>query len=141
MVLDPQAENTALVFDHCWIGEYQYGMSELTRLRTALGLTQQQLADLVKTSQPQIKRLERGERKLTKQWAQRLAPHLKVTAEALMFPDAASPESGLDRLVARIPPELADDSDAAEAEDIREDYKRIKRRAERLLAKVHQSAD
>lgn len=118
-------------------------MSEIVRLRTALKMSQQQLADLVGTSQPQIKRLEKGQRKLTKEWAERLAPHLGlgVTAEALMFPEIKQAETGLDRLVAQIPPELADDIDAAEAEDIRDDVQKLKRRAERLLARVHHSAD
>jgi transcriptional regulator with XRE-family HTH domain len=49
------------------------------------GLSQARLADLSGTSQPQIKRLEDGERKLTRQWAERLAPHLGVAPEQLVF--------------------------------------------------------
>ncbi|MDR6757814.1 phage repressor protein C with HTH and peptisase S24 domain [Mycoplana sp. BE70] len=60
-------------------------MSTIKDLREKQGLSQQQLADRVGTSQPQIKRLETGERKLTKEWAERLAPHLQTTALALMF--------------------------------------------------------
>ena len=60
-------------------------MSRLRELRTELGLSQQALADRVGTSQPQIKRLEDGARKLTKEWAERLAPALQTSAEALMF--------------------------------------------------------
>lgn len=48
----------------------------LRRLRERAGLSQQQLADLASTSQPQIRRLEAGERALTTEWAIRLAPHL-----------------------------------------------------------------
>lgn len=60
-------------------------MSMIRDLRKQNGLTQQQLADLAGTSQPQIKRLEKGQRTLSKEWAERLAPHLRVTAEHLMF--------------------------------------------------------
>lgn len=48
-------------------------------------MTQAQLAELAATSQPQIRRLEAGERRLSKEWAQRLAPHLGVAASQLMF--------------------------------------------------------
>lgn len=60
-------------------------MSRLRELRNDLGLSQQALADRVGTSQPQIKRLEDGARKLTREWAERLGPALQTTAEALMF--------------------------------------------------------
>lgn len=60
-------------------------MSALKDRRKELGLSQQALADLVGTSQPQIKRLEDGLRKLTKEWAERLAPALQTSAETLMF--------------------------------------------------------
>lgn len=63
-------------------------MSTIKDLREKNNLSQQQLADLVGTSQPQIKRLESGERKLTKEWAERLAPHLGVKAWMLVFDDA-----------------------------------------------------
>jgi len=61
------------------------GMSRLRELRMEMGLSQQALADRIGTSQPQIKRLEDGARKLTKEWAERLAPALQTSAEALMF--------------------------------------------------------
>lgn len=64
-------------------------MEDLKNLRERLGLTQAQLAEMAGTSQPQIKRLENGERELTRAWAERLAPHLKTTPIRLMFPDAA----------------------------------------------------
>lgn len=60
-------------------------MSRLRELRERQGLSQQQLADLAGTSQPQIKRLETGDRKLTKEWAERLAPHLQASPEAILF--------------------------------------------------------
>lgn len=48
----------------------------LRRLRVARELTQAQLADRVHSSQPQIDRLEKGQRKMTKAWAMRLAAAL-----------------------------------------------------------------
>lgn len=66
--------------------DYQFGMSTLKDLRERKGLSQAKLASLAGTSQPQIKRLEDGSRELTVAWAERLAPHLGVTAEQLLFP-------------------------------------------------------
>lgn len=57
----------------------------IKELREKLEMTQSDLAELVGTSQPQIKRLETGERKLTKEWAEKIGPKLGVTAEILMF--------------------------------------------------------
>lgn len=57
----------------------------IKELREKLKLSQADLAEAVGTSQPQIKRLEAGDRKLTKEWAERLSPHLGVAAESLMF--------------------------------------------------------
>lgn len=74
-------------------------MSALRHFRTKAGLSQQALATAAGTSQPQIKRLEAGERTLSKKWAEQLAPHLGVTAETLMFPPA-SPEDGADDVAA-----------------------------------------
>lgn len=65
---------------------YHFGMSTLKDLRERKGLSQAQLAELAGTSQPQVKRLESGQRELTKMWAERLAPHLGVTASELLFP-------------------------------------------------------
>jgi phage repressor protein C with HTH and peptisase S24 domain len=53
--------------------------SKLRLARERCGLTQQQLAELAETSQPQIDRLETGKRKLSIDWLVRLAPHLGVT--------------------------------------------------------------
>lgn len=52
-------------------------------------MTQSELADLAGTSQAQIQRLETGERKLTIEWAERLARPLRTTARDLMFPEGA----------------------------------------------------
>lgn len=60
-------------------------MGNLTKLRHRARLSQAALAKLAHTTQPQIKRLEHGERKLTREWAQRLAPHLDAIPEDLIF--------------------------------------------------------
>ena len=64
-------------------------MNGIRQRREALGLTQAQLAERVATSQPQIRRLEAGERQLTKEWAERLAPHLGMSPSELMFGSAS----------------------------------------------------
>lgn len=68
-------------------------MNMIKELREKREITQSQLADMVGTSQPQIKRLETGDRKLTKEWAEKIGPALGVTAEILMFgsPEGAPP--------------------------------------------------
>ncbi len=50
--------------------------NELRAARERAGLSQARLADLAGTSQSQIQRLELGQRKLTVEWAQRLAAAL-----------------------------------------------------------------
>ncbi|WP_231711130.1 LexA family transcriptional regulator [Xanthobacter dioxanivorans] len=52
-------------------------------------MSQEALAKLVGTSQAQIDRLEKGQRKLTKEWAVRIAPHLGIDPSDLLFPDRA----------------------------------------------------
>lgn len=54
-------------------------------LREKKKITQPQLAKLAGTSQPQILRLENGERKMTKEWAEKIAPHLGITPQELLF--------------------------------------------------------
>src|SRR5262249_15296906 len=49
------------------------------------GLSMAELARHSKTSRQQVQRLVKGGRKLSKQWAERLAPHLGTTAAQLMF--------------------------------------------------------
>lgn len=67
-------------------------MSLLQKLREAKDLSQSQLAELVGTSQPQINRLEKSKRTLSKTWAIRLSPHLGIPAEKLLFPDQVAGE-------------------------------------------------
>jgi transcriptional regulator with XRE-family HTH domain len=59
--------------------------NRLKEIRTKRKLSQQQLADLVGTSNPQIGRLENGQRKLTREWAERLASSLNCTAAEIML--------------------------------------------------------
>lgn len=63
-------------------------LEHLKALRTAAGLSQAALADRAGTSQPQIRRLENGDRELTREWAIRLAPHLNTKPVRILFPDA-----------------------------------------------------
>lgn len=60
-------------------------MNNILIYRELSGLSRKQLAELANTSPQQIFRLEKGHRKLTKEWAIRLAPHLNVTPKKLMF--------------------------------------------------------
>jgi transcriptional regulator with XRE-family HTH domain len=80
--------HTILSLDAGARAKYHFGMSALKQFRERARLTQQELADAASTSQPQIRRLEAGERKLTKEWAERLAPALGIRAETLLFPPA-----------------------------------------------------
>ncbi|HKO09410.1 MAG: helix-turn-helix domain-containing protein [Alphaproteobacteria bacterium] len=63
-------------------------MSLLKEMREARGLSQPGLARLARTSQQQIDRLEKGQRRLTLPWARRLAPLLGVDAHELQPVDA-----------------------------------------------------
>ena len=60
-------------------------MNQIKALRERLGMTQAQLALLCETSQPQIQQLESGDRQLSIDWAEKIAPHLGVTPAVLMF--------------------------------------------------------
>lgn len=97
-----QAKNTGTVLDPQNSGCYQYGMKHLptgvvrplTKLIRDAGLTQEALARLVDTSQPQINRLANEKRGLSREWAIKLAPHLKVSANDLMFGGLTVPVVG-----------------------------------------------
>jgi transcriptional regulator with XRE-family HTH domain len=60
-------------------------ISPLAKARKKAGLTQAELARSSNTSQPHVRRLENDERKLTKEWAERFAPHVHEHAEDLVF--------------------------------------------------------
>lgn len=77
-------------FDDVYEPEYVPDMSNLKRYREKAGLSQTALAERVGTTQPQILRLESGARKLTKEWAQRIAPALQTTPEVLLFGEGIS---------------------------------------------------
>lgn len=84
-----QQENTIPDFAIDGDSPYRNGMTEsLKNARLLAGLTQDALALLAQTSQPQIRRLENGERELTVSWARRLAPHLNTTIERLLELDS-----------------------------------------------------
>jgi transcriptional regulator with XRE-family HTH domain len=69
-------------------------MNRIRQLREGVGLSQADLAQAIGTSQPQILRLEKSRRKLTREWAERLAPHLGVSAAILMFDEDPVPVVG-----------------------------------------------
>lgn len=107
MVFHVNRKNTGLVFEPAKPVEYHSGMSEIRRLRKALGMRQHELALLADTSQPQIARLEKDQRDLTKEWAERLAPHLGVSPVALMFPEGPHGDS-IDEDLKWVAPEFAE---------------------------------
>ncbi|PWC39879.1 LexA family transcriptional regulator [Azospirillum sp. TSO35-2] len=63
-------------------------MTTMRELRQAAGLSQEKLAELAGTSQPQINKLETGQRKMTVDWAVKLAQPLGVEPTALLGLDA-----------------------------------------------------
>lgn len=82
-----QLNNTKTVLDWGKPPLYHFGMGILTEYRERVGLSQSKLAELAGTSQPQIQRLEKGTRGLSKQWATKIAPHVQAIPEDLMFGD------------------------------------------------------
>lgn len=77
--------------------------SALKDIRVAAGLSQEAVADRLNTSVSQISRLERGHRKLTTEWAKRLAPLFGVSWWELL----GVPPSGLsDSSTSLSPPPL-----------------------------------
>ncbi|WP_148219298.1 XRE family transcriptional regulator [Azospirillum sp. B510] len=59
-------------------------MTTMRELRQAAGLSQEKLADLAGTSQPQINKLETGQRKMTVDWAVKLAGPLGIEPAVLL---------------------------------------------------------
>lgn len=66
-------------------------MTKLREIREDRGLTQAQLAERANTSQAQIDRLEKGERKLTVEWAKRLADPLQCHWTEVLGEDLPTP--------------------------------------------------
>lgn len=58
--------------------------NRIKELRIAKGLSQDALAELANTSQPQIDRLEKGQRNLTQTWMTRIAKALGVRPAELL---------------------------------------------------------
>lgn len=67
-------------------------VNRLRELRNLRGLSEAELAKLAKTSSQQIDRLEKGQRTLSLNWAERLAPHLGVQPIELVY-DGALPQT------------------------------------------------
>ncbi len=63
---------------------YERTMTTMRELRQAAGLSQEKLAELAGTSQPQINKLETGQRKMTVDWAVKLARPLGVEPALLL---------------------------------------------------------
>ena len=63
----------------------------LRRLRKERKLTLEQLGEKAGTSPQQVARLEKGERTMTRKWAEALAPHLGISPVQLVFPELAAP--------------------------------------------------
>ena len=57
----------------------------LMTMRLGANMTRVRLAELAGTSPQQIEKLEKGIREMTRPWAERLAPHLGVSPEFLVF--------------------------------------------------------
>lgn len=78
-------------------------MSLIRQLREQNALSQADLAAAAGTSQPQINRLETGERKMTKKWAERLAKPLNTSAIVLLFgkPETSGVEIRVDNSPAK----------------------------------------
>ncbi|MBY6260670.1 helix-turn-helix domain-containing protein [Azospirillum sp. 412522] len=82
-------------------------MTTMRELRQAAGLSQEKLADMAGTSQPQINKLETGQRKMTVDWAVKLAGPLGVEPAALLGLDMpAAPSSALRPARPALPPLL-----------------------------------
>jgi len=64
--------------------------NRLAELRLRAGLTQSELAEKLGTDKMQISRLERGERRLTFQWQERLAAFFKCSTDDLLAPSTPS---------------------------------------------------
>jgi transcriptional regulator with XRE-family HTH domain len=76
--------------------------NHLGRFMREKGLTDPALARLLEISKQQIFNLRQGHRKLTVEWAQRIAPHLEVSWQELITGSGASPldQAGADLLAA-----------------------------------------
>lgn len=97
-----QGKNTILVLVETIPFRYHPNMkypNRIKELREPTGLSQQDLADAIGTSQPQVNRLENGERELTQTWMFKLSRVLKCDPGALL---PADPLGGRNLPVRRI---------------------------------------
>jgi transcriptional regulator with XRE-family HTH domain len=82
-------KNPDLGYSQNGVFSQEFGMDETTGVllatRKAANMTRVKLAELANTSPQQIEKLEKGFREMTRAWAERLAPHLGVKAEFLVF--------------------------------------------------------
>jgi phage repressor protein C with HTH and peptisase S24 domain len=78
--------------------------NRIREFREAAGLSMQALAERVGTSQQQIYRLERSERKLTVDWMIRIGKALAVDPKELMIANAAAPPEAKPQLKRAEPP-------------------------------------
>lgn len=80
-------------------------MSRLYDARVAMKMSQAELADKVGTTQSQIQRLEKGKRKLDRDWAHRLAPVLNVSVEYILGEELSrkSVDTTVSRTVTLVP--------------------------------------
>lgn len=78
--------------------------NNIKALRESAGLSMAQLAELVGTSDTQINKLEKGERRLTEDWMRRLARALKVQPVEIMRSTTPPVRSGV--VVSQHPDEL-----------------------------------
>lgn len=89
MVFKSSAKSTVLAYRQNGVTGQCFGVTEnqtpLARSRAERGLSRPKLAALAGTSPQQIERLEKGMREMTRIWADRLAPHLGVSPEFLVF--------------------------------------------------------
>lgn len=102
---------------------YRNGMNRIAKLREQRGLTQADLAKLVNSTQPQIQRLERGERRLTEDWMRRIAAALGVDPADLL--EMATRASFEDEVEPFLPEALSDLARPLQARSLR--YYRVKK--------------
>jgi phage repressor protein C with HTH and peptisase S24 domain len=85
-------------------------MNRVREWREARGWSQAQLARLIGASQPQVDRLEKGDRRLTEQWLRRLSEALGVSIAELLDTPALTP-GGEVEMNGKIPSPLVGDRD------------------------------
>jgi transcriptional regulator with XRE-family HTH domain len=98
---------------------YPRAMNRIKELRALKGLSQDKLAELAGTNSGQIARLENGQRKLSQEWMNRLAPHLGVPPGEIL----PGPASGTDPALVEF---LASPLSSGLSEELREQLKTMR---------------